>query len=69
VKANVSLEALNLSDAREKANQAFKDFYGDEPFKIVEESAESHTEIDAMGGGQFRIASWRCDFTAEGAGA
>jgi len=64
LRANLSLAAPNLSNAREKAELAFKDFYGGEPFEIVEESAESHTSLQAAGG--FKVVDWRCDFTAEG---
>ncbi len=65
MRANVSLIAPNLSDAREKAKQAFKDFYREKPFEIVEESAESHTAVESRGGDGFQVVSWRCDFTAE----
>lgn len=68
MRANVSFIASNLSDAREKANQAFQDFFGDQPFEIIEEEAESHAVIQTDRGDS-RVVSWRSDFTAEGAEA
>ena len=36
LRANASLVSPNLSNAREKAKQAFKDFYGEQLFEIAE---------------------------------
>jgi hypothetical protein len=67
LKANVSLIASDLSRAREQAEAAFMDFYGEQSFEVVEEEAESHTVVQFEQGDE-HVVSWRCDFTAEGRG-
>lgn len=65
MKASASIVASTQQQARQRAEFAFRDFYGEGvKYEIVEESAESYMETMAES-----IVDWRCEFVAEAAAA
>lgn len=58
MKAATTIVAYTVQEAQEKADEHFRSFYGEQPFQIVHESAESTAE-------RGEVLAWVFEFEAE----